>query len=430
MGSIAKSKVSRRALMKCGIASAALPLVSKLLGPTAVAEAAPKTETSYVAVPGQVGGQDVCGAYDVDPNWPKPLSSLPGNEKWTWGSAESVFAEDPDRVFILQRGELPAIQRPKAVDLPQLGPSLGFPIGRLPWRDATSASPPGPLDGPNHGTEDVDWRWQHCLVAVNSKGDIVETWPELDKMFRRPHAIYINPYDKDKYVWIVDDYRHAIFKFTHDIKKLVLTIGVPNQPGEDDKHFYRPTYLAWLPDSTMFVADGYVNTRVVKFDKNGKYLMAWGQKGDEGGKETRPGYFNSVHGIAVDVPTGRVFVNDRNNHRIQVFDENGKFLNMWRVGDPPSDVHLIIMAADRHLWAHDRGTNKMIKYDLDGHLLYSWGTWGDFPGGFWGVHGMHVDQAGNLYVAEVDNGRAQKFIPRKGANPNMLMNPGVKPVWS
>ena len=426
-----KSRISRRALVKCGLATAGLPVVSKLIGSSVEvqAEAKTKSDPSFAAIPGQVGGQDICGAYDVDPNWPKPLTSLPGNENWTWGSGEGVFAENPDRVFILQRGELPNIKRPKETDLPQLGPSLTFPIGRLPWRDATAASPPGPLDGPNHGTEGVDWRWQHCIVTVNSKGDILETWPEWDKMLRRPHAIYINPYDKDKYVWLVDDYRHAIFKFTHDMKKLVQTIGTVNEHGSDGTHFYRPTYLAWLPDSTMFVADGYVNTRVAKFDKNGKFIMDWGQKGTPP-NETRPGYFNGVHGLGIDLPTDRVFVNDRNNHRIQVFDTNGKFLNQWRVGDPPSDVHIILVTADRHLWAFDRGTNKMIKYDLEGHLLHSWGTWGDFPGGFWGVHGMHVDQESNLYVAEVDNGRAQKFIPRKGANQAMLIGPGVKPVWS
>jgi len=180
MGSI--STLSRRALMKCGLASAGLPVVSKLLSAPPSVEAQVKSDSSFAAIPGQVGGQDIFGAYDVDPNWPKPLSSLPGNEKWTWGTAEGIFAENPDRVFILQRGELPNIRRPKEVDLAELGPSIGFPIGRLPWRDATSASPPGPLDGPNRGKEDVDWRWQHCLVAVNSKGNIVETWPEWDKM--------------------------------------------------------------------------------------------------------------------------------------------------------------------------------------------------------------------------------------------------------
>ena len=66
---------------------------------------------------------------------------------------------------------------------------------------------------------------------------------------------------------------------------------------------------------------------------------------------------------------------------------------------------------------------------LDGFGRLSYGR-ADFLGGFWGVHGMHVDQEGNLYTAEVDNGRAQKFVPRKGANPAMLVGPGVKPLWS
>src|ERR1700746_3987560 len=74
----------------------------------------------FAAVPGQKGGQDIFGGYEVVPNWPKPISSLPGNEKWTWGAGQGVFAESPNRVFILQRGELPNIQRPKTAKLPQL----------------------------------------------------------------------------------------------------------------------------------------------------------------------------------------------------------------------------------------------------------------------------------------------------------------------
>jgi peptidylamidoglycolate lyase len=203
------------------------------------------------------------------------------------------------------------------------------------------------------------------------------------------------------------------------------TIGEPNVPGNDDKHFYRPTFMAWLPDGTFFVADGYANTRVVKFDKNGKYLMTWGQPG-VAGKETRPGYFNSVHGIAVDPQTRRVFVNDRNNGRVQVFDDNGKFLNMWSYGPRPiSDVHLFIITSDRYLWAADRGTSKMLKYDLEGNFQYSWGVWGDFPGAFWGVHGLSVDSDGNFYTAAVDSGGAQKFSPRPGANPAMLLGKAV-----
>src|ERR1051325_2560307 len=102
-------------------------------------------QPSFAAVPGQKGGQDIFGAYEVVPNWPKPISSLPGNEKWTWGAGQGVFAESPTRVFILQRGELPNIERPKTAKLPQLGPGIEFPNFRLPWRDATTASPPGAL---------------------------------------------------------------------------------------------------------------------------------------------------------------------------------------------------------------------------------------------------------------------------------------------
>ena len=90
------------------------------------------------AVPGEKGGQDMFGAYKPVPNWPKPPSSIAGNEKWTWGAGQGVFAESPNRVFILQRGQLPAIERPKNS---KIAPSVNFPIGRLPWRDATSASP-------------------------------------------------------------------------------------------------------------------------------------------------------------------------------------------------------------------------------------------------------------------------------------------------
>jgi NHL repeat len=397
--------------------------------------------TSVAAIPSEKGGQDVFGAYNVA-QWPKPLTSIKGHENWTWGAGQYVFAESPNRVFVLQRGELPVIKRPQqAIRLPQIGPSIEFPMFRLPLRDATTASPPGALfakDGKTPGDDldagmpGVDYRWEHIVTVFDAQGNLIEDWTQWDKMFRRPHAIYISPYDPEKSVWIVDDYRHAIFKFSNDGKKLLQTIGEPNVPGTDDNHFFRPTFMAWLPDGTFFVADGYQNTRVVKFDRTGKFLMTWGQRGEAGqGKlETRPSYFNNVHGIAVDPQTRRVFVNDRNNGRVQVFDENGKYLDEWSFGQRPvSDVHMFIITSDRFLWAADRGTSKLVKYSLDGKFLYSWGVWGDFPGAFWGVHGMSVDQEGNVYTAAVDSGGAQKFTPRPGANPAFLLGKQVNPGW-
>ena len=391
----------------------------------------------FPAIPGEIGGQDIFGAYEVVKGWPKPISGVPGNEKWTWGAGQSVYAESPSRVFLLFRGELPNIPRPQTRLLPDLGPSILFPVGRLPFRDATVSALPGaggsgqkPEDGPKlwKGTVGVDAKWEHCLTVVDANGNIIEQWAQWDKIFRRPHYIAINPYDPEKHVWVVDDHMHAIYKFTHDGSQLVQTIGTPTVAGADGTHFNRPTFLAWLPDSTLFVADGYNGTRVAKFDKEGKFILDWGQKGNPP-NDKRPGYMNNVHGIAVDPVTHHVFVNDRGNHRCQVFDENGKYLYEWSFGEEPSDVHLIYMSADRYLWAVDRGTSKVLKYDLDGHFLYSFGTWGDFSGGMWGVHGISVDQEGNFYVAEVDSGRVQKFRPRPGANPAFLVGKPVYSAW-
>jgi DNA-binding beta-propeller fold protein YncE len=416
------------------IVTAALALTTAfLLGNrlTPVQVDAQQQPTRVAAVPGEKGGQDMYGAYEPVTDWPKPLSSVPGVGKWTWGAGQGVYAESPNRVFILQRGMLPEIERPKTV---KIAPSVEFPIGRLPWRDATSASPPGALfkqgtqepgDDLDAGQPDVDYKWGRIINVVDAQGNHIEDWTQYDKMFRRPHSVFQSPYDPQKDVWIVDDYRHAIFRFSNDGKKLLQTIGTPNAPGADATHFYRPTFMAWAPNGDFYVADGYQNTRVVKFDRTGKFLMTWGERG-ENGKETRLGYFNNVHGIAVDPQTGRVFVNDRGNRRIQVFDANGKPLDSWSVGRPPADIHLVYMDGSRMLWAFDRASSKMIKYDLNGNLQYTWGMWGN-AGGFWGVHGMHVDSEGNFYVAEVDNGGAQKFRPRTGANPAFLVTKPAAP---
>ena len=405
-----------------------------------------KPGTGFAAVPGEKGGQDHTGPYEVAADWPKPLASLPGHEKWTWGAVQSVFAQNPNRVFVLQRGELPVLQRPRTTLLPQFGPSISFPVGPF-LRNASGASPPGgggdatryEDGGKEIATAEwqarykmgVDARWEHNLIVVDANGNMIEAWTQWDDLFRRPHAIHMNPYDPEKHVWVVDDARHTLFKFTNDGKKLVQTIGTPNVSGADATHFNRPTFLAWLPDGSMFVSDGYAGTRVAKFDKDGKFLMDWGQKGEGGsGKppETRPGYFNTPHGISTDPVARRVFVNDRANRRIQVFDVNGKFINQWSQG-PEAFVWSVYMGTDRKLWGAEQRTGRLVAWDQEGNLIYAWGTNGSWPGAQWGVHTLSVDQEGNLYLAEVGNGRAQKFRPRRGANPNFLVGKPVYAAW-
>ncbi len=331
------------------------------------------------APPGEKGGEEETGPYTVVAGWPQPL---PGHEGWTWGSTGGIFAERADRVFILQRGELPV---PK-----DLAPGSPVIYG-APGRPATEGTP----------------RMEHFLLIANAEGKITDTWPQHDSLFlggRGPHKIKISPYDPEKRIWIVDDNLHQVFQFSNDGRKLLLTLGEKGVAGNDERHFGRPTDIAWLPDGTFFISDGYVNARVVKFDASGKFLMSWGRPG------TGPGEFNLVHAVDTDAQR-RIYVADRSNSRIQVFDENGKYLDQWPDIRMPMDL---LITARQEVWVLDGATSKVLKYDLGGRLLSSWGTYGQFPGGLWGGHQMSVDPDGNLYISEVFNGRAQKFRPRPG----------------
>jgi hypothetical protein len=345
---------------------------------------------SAPALPQEKGGEEETGPYEVVEKWPQPFARA----GYIQGSQGGVFAETPNRIFLANRGEL------KLPD--KLPPEFNGSWGSL-GQQATRATP----------------ELRNCLVIVDATGRMVESWTQHDHLFaggRGPHKIKISPYDPERHVWVVDDMRHQVFKFTNDGKKLVLTLGEAGVPGNDEKHFARPTDIAWLPDGSFFVSDGYINTRVVKFDRNGRFLMAWGTKGKG------PGEFDLPHSIDVD-RNRRVYVADRSNRRIQVFDENGTYLDQWPNVRMP--FHIMI-SADQHLWVVDGATNKFLKYDLNGKLLYSWGTYGIFPGAVWGVHQFSVDSAGNLYAAETYGGRTQKFRPKPGADRPKLI--GVPPA--
>ena len=230
------------------VAAAAVVVVVGHRPQTVQAQAKPGA--GFAAFPGAKGGQDLFGAYDIAKGWPKNISTIPGNEKWTFGAGQGVYAENPNRVFMLFRGELPNIPRPQTKLLPEFGPSIQFPIGRLPWREATVAALPGaggtgqyPDDGPKlwKGTVGVDAKWENCIVVADANGNIIERWTQWDSILKRPHYVTINPYDPEKHVWILDDHMHAIYKFSHDGKKLEQTIGTPTVKGADGTHFNRPT---------------------------------------------------------------------------------------------------------------------------------------------------------------------------------------------
>ncbi|HVZ20477.1 MAG TPA: peptidyl-alpha-hydroxyglycine alpha-amidating lyase family protein [Vicinamibacterales bacterium] len=322
--------------------------------------------------------------YDVE-TWPMDFSS-PGYMRV---SNSGIFVESPDRIYLITRGE---IKRPDAPP-----PNFNGTVGTLPEK----------------GRPKADLR--DCIVVANAKGEILERWSQFDHLFavggRGPHRIKINPYDPERHVWVVDDSGQQVYEFTHDGSKLVMALGEAGVGGTDEKHFGRPTDIAWLPDGTFFVTDGYANSRVVKFDKHGKYLMSWGTRG------TGPGQFNTPHGIDID-RNRRIYVADAHNARVQVFDENGKFLDQWpNIWRP--DV--IMISADQHAWIATGATNMMLKYDLTGKLLQAWGKAGTAPGQFFDIHGFGVDALGNFYAAEAGGGRTQKFTPKPGADPAALV---------
>ena len=358
--------------------------------------------------------------YNAVPNWPQPLpDTRHSHDAWTWGSVGAVFAETPDRIWIAQRGELP------------------LPAGASPWTPYGMLNPPRTATGNGDGISATcgtapvrGWerRWEHSIIIVDRNGKLVDEWPHLDKMFgqlpcgRGPHKIKINPHDSLKHVWIFDDQLHVIYRFTHD-GTLVHTLGQLGVRGRGPNTFDRPTSIDWFPDGTYFISDGYGGTRVAKFDKNDKFLMDWG--GPPANRASPgPNEFNTVHSVAVSKDR-RVFVVDRAHSRIQVFDENGKFLFMWSTGQG-SQPYDHIITEDQHLWMVDGTLQRVVKYDLTGKELFSWGTRGGQPGQFNGPHQLTVDQEGNVYIAEVFGGRVQKFTPKAGADRAQLIGQEVR----
>ena len=155
------------------IALSAVILLSNRLG-TVEGQQKRTPGQGFAAVPGLKGGHDVFGPYDPVANWPKPLGeSLPDHQAWTWSQSTDIFPESPDRVFVTQKGELPVLQLGRGTTwLPQIGPSIKFPVGGgLPIRETASATPSGgkaAADGSN-GRPGVDWRWEHVIVRVRSQ---------------------------------------------------------------------------------------------------------------------------------------------------------------------------------------------------------------------------------------------------------------------
>lgn len=330
------------------------------------------------------GGMDETGPYEVVSGWLKPAKNH--GDDWTWGSIADIKADTPDRIFIAARGD-----RPKH---------------------------------PNAKNE-RERRKRNYIVVVDRNGNEIENWSQWDTMMVAPHSIAISPYDPERHVWVVDNSRQQVWKFTNDGKRLVQTWGEANVVGADQNHFNGVSSIAFLPDGSFLLGDGYDGIRVVKYDAKGQYVKEWGAGG--------PKPFNRIHAVAVDSQR-RVIVSDRNNSRVQVFTENGDFIEEWPNMRRPNSIHV---DAEHDVWVLDgrAGMGRLLKYDEAGVLQDYWGVGGGVcgeppspppgpqcvEGAMSNPHGMSVDSEGNLYIADYDNDRALKFVPRSGADPARLV---------
>ena len=221
-------------------------------------------------------------------------------------------------------------------------------------------------------------------------------------------------------MWITDVGSHVVREFTTE-GKLLKTLGTPGVSGDDETHFNRPTDVAISPGGDLFVADGYGNSRVVHFDRHGKFVKAWGRMG------VGPGEFSVPHAIVRD-SKGRLYVADRNNVRIQVFDEDGTFREEWRSLLVPWGL---CITKNDEIWAC--GSSPMpwigqqaylscppkdqvvMRFNTAGKLLSLWaipkGEDGkEKPGEVNWLHAIAVDSHSNLFLGDIVGKRMQKFV--------------------
>jgi len=236
------------------------------------------------------------------------------------------------------------------------------------------------------------------VCVLDPTGKFLRGWGK--GMFGSGHGIRV---DREGNVWTVDTVTQQILKFTSD-GKLLQSWGQLKVAGTDKANtFNRPTNVGWDSQGNTYISDGYGNSRVVKLDKSGKYLMEWGTPGDG------PSQFRLPHVVAVD-SKDRIYISDRENNRIQIFDTNGKLIKIWtHVGS----VQSIFITPKDEIWLNTHRNNtenivfdtlegRLMKLDLEsGKILAS----AECPG-----HGMSVSPNGDIFVASL-TGNVFRWYP-------------------
>ena len=241
------------------------------------------------------------------------------------------------------------------------------------------------------------------MLVFDRDGNFLSTWGQ--DLFARPHGLHIGP---DQALYCTDEGTHTVCKCTLE-GKLLMRIGTPNAPSPrmSCRPFNRCTHTALSPSGDIYVSDGYGNAAVHKFTPDGKWILSWGAPGCD------PGQFNLPHNIACD-SDGWVYVADRENHRIQIFDGNGRYESQWNNLHRPSAFHMmpgrcpLCFAGEIAPYLPvNRDTPNLgprISILQDGKLvgrLNSHEGPGTGLGQFVSPHAIATDSRGDLYVGEV-----------------------------
>ena len=229
------------------------------------------------------------------------------------------------------------------------------------------------------------------VLKYDPSGKLLDSWGA--GMFIWPHGFFL---DEDGNVWVSDargedGKGHQVMKFTPDGRRL-MTLGTAGVAGAGHNTFDGPSDVAVAPNGDIFVVDGHGNDRVVKFSKDGEFLMQWGGEG------TGPGQFNEPHSLAFD-SRGRLFVGDRLNQRIQVFDQNGHYLAEW----PGIMASGMYMTDDDVLYVADYQLREGIVIANSSDFTEIGFIDDPMP------EGVTVDQMGNVYAGEVLQRNLKKF---------------------
>ena len=234
-------------------------------------------------------------------------------------------------------------------------------------------------------------RGKHPLMEFDASGKFVRSI--ADDLFVAAHTVRV---DSEDNIWTTDVGAHVVLKMSPD-GRVLLSLGRMRIPGDDVGHFNQPTDVAFDREGDIYVADGEGNSRVLKFNKFGNPVLGWGMKG------SGPGQFDLPHSIAIDGDL--VYVGDRENARIQIFDLNGRYLREWKLGHPFG----LFITPDHFIYMSDAIAGRILKINQEGKAVGVLDGPPPDKGRHFDPHSLAVDKDNSLFTAEVLPWRAQKF---------------------